>query len=215
MSTISLSKDWSYDRTMRLLGSLWFLLLALVMAAKTGTSLAGPWPALLSSFCLACFYLLLSVLIMARGPAKARAEGVWPRMVAFVGTYLPWTIAFCGKTDLAVPNLISSVLVLTGLIMMLVTIRHLGRSFSIVPQARSVVQTGPYRWIKHPLYLVEELVVIGAVLQSLTPAAVIIFILHGGFQVSRMLYEEDVLRRTCPEYADYEASRWRLIPHIW
>ena len=73
---------------------------------------------------------------------------------------MPWTIAFFGKTDQALPNLASTACVLIGMIMMLVTIRHLGRSFSLVPQARNVVQTGPYRWIKHPLYLAEEIAVL-------------------------------------------------------
>ena len=150
-----------------------------------------------------------------RSPAKAQADGLLPRIAAFVGTYLPWTITFFGKTDQALPNLLSTACVLIGMIMMLVTIRHLGRSFSLVPQARSVVQTGPYRWIKHPLYLAEEIAILGVVLQYLTPVTVIVLVLHIGVQVCRILYEEDLLRRNCPEYSSYEASRWRLIPYVW
>jgi protein-S-isoprenylcysteine O-methyltransferase Ste14 len=215
MSTVTLSKSWSYDRTMQLLGGLWFMLLALCVALKIGASLTDPWPSLLSSFCLASFYLLLALLIMTRSPAKAQADGLLPRIAAFVGTYMPWTITFFGKTDQALPNLASTACVLIGMIMMLVTIRHLGRSFSLVPQARSVVQTGPYRWIKHPLYLAEEIAILGVVLQHLSPVTVIVLVLHIGVQVCRILYEEDLLRRNCPEYSSYEASRWRLIPFVW
>src|SRR6266487_540640 len=162
MSTVTLSNNWSYDRMMRLFGGMWFMLLALCVAIKIGASPTDPWPSLLSSFCLASFYMLLALFIM-----------------------------------------------------MLVTIRHLGGSFSLVPQARSVVQTGPYRWIKHPLYLSEEIAVLGVVLQYLTPVTVIVLVLHIGVQVCRILYEEDLLRRNCPEYSTYEASRWRLIPYVW
>jgi protein-S-isoprenylcysteine O-methyltransferase Ste14 len=200
---------------MRLLGSMWFMLLAVCVALKIGASLADPWPSLLSRFCIANFYVLLALLIITRSPAKAEADGPLPRIAAFIGTYLPWTITFFGKTDQALPNLVSTACVLTGMIMMLVTIRHLGRSFSLVPQARSVVQTGPYRWIKHPLYLAEEIAILGVVLQNLTPLTVIVLVLHISVQVCRILYEEDLLRRNCPEYASYEASRWRLIPYIW
>src|SRR6516165_558108 len=214
MSTVILSASWSYDRTMRLLGSMWFMLLALCVAVRVGT-LADPWPSLLSSFCLAVFYLILALLIITRSPAKAEADGLLPRIAAFVGTYLPWTITFFGKTDQALPNLLSTACVLIGTVMMLVTIRHLGRSFSLVPQARSVVQTGPYRWIKHPLYFAEQIAILGVVLQYLTPVTVIVFVLHIGVQVCRILYEEDLLRRNCPEYSSYEASRWRLIPCVW
>jgi protein-S-isoprenylcysteine O-methyltransferase Ste14 len=215
MSTAALSKTFSYDRTTQLFGGMWFMLLALCLAIKIGSSGNDPWPSLLSSFCLATFYVLLGVLTMTRSPAKAHVEGLLPRIAAFVGTYMPWTIPFFGKTDQALPNLASTACVLIGIIMMLVTIRHLGRSFSLVPQARSVVQTGPYRWIKHPLYLSEEIAILGAVLQYLTPVTVMILVLHIGVQVCRILYEEDLLRRNCPEYSSYEASRWRLMPYVW
>jgi protein-S-isoprenylcysteine O-methyltransferase Ste14 len=200
---------------MRLFGGIWFMLLALCVAIKIGASPSDPWPSLLSSFCLASFYMLVALLIMTRSPAKAQADGLLPRVAAFVGSYLPWTISFLGKTDQALPNLASTACVLIGTIMMLVAIRHLGRSFSLTPQARSVVQTGPYRRIKHPLYFAEEIVVVGVVLQYLTPLTVIVLVLHIGVQACRILYEEDLLRRNCPEYSSYEASRWRLVPYVW
>jgi protein-S-isoprenylcysteine O-methyltransferase Ste14 len=215
ISTVGLRNIWRYDRTMQLFGSMWFMLLALVVAIKIGVSHTDPWPSLLSSFCLATFYLLLALLIMTRLPAMAQAEGLAPKIAAFVGTYLPWTITFFGKTDQALPNLASTACVLIGFIMMLVTIRHLGRSFSLTPQARSVVQTGPYRWIRHPLYVSEEIAIVGVVLGCLTPLTVIVLVLHIGIQVCRILYEEELLRRTCPEYSSYEASHWRLIPYVW
>lgn len=214
MSTVTLSNKPTYERAMQLSGGMWFMLLALCLAIRIG-SLSEPWPSLLSSVCLASFYVLLGLLVMTRPPAKAHADGWLPGIAAFVGTYMPWTIGFFGGTDQALPNLASTVCVLTGMIMMLVTIRHLGRSFSLVPQARSVVQTGPYRWIKHPLYLAEEIAIFGVVLKVLSPLTLTLFVLHIGVQVCRIYYEEDLLRRNCPEYASYEASRWRLIPYVW
>ena len=215
MSTFAVSKSGSYDWIMQLFGSMWFMLLAVILAIKIGASPNDPWPSLLSRFCLASFYMVLALLIMFRSRPIAQAEGLLPRVAAFVGTYLPWTIAFFGKSDQALPNLASAACVLVGMVMMLVTIRHLGGSFSLVPQARSVVQTGPYRWIKHPLYLAEEIAILGVVLQYLTPITVTVFVLHIGVQVCRIVYEEDLLRRNCPEYSSYEASRWRLVPYVW
>jgi len=215
MSTVTVSKSWSYDWVTQLFGGMWFMLLAVCVVIKIGGSLSDPWPALLSRFCLASFYMLLALLIITRLPAKAQADGLMPRIAAFVGTYLPWTITFFGKTDQALPNFASTACVLVGMVMMLVTVRHLGGAFSLVPQARAVVQTGPYRWIKHPLYLAEEIAVLGVMLQYLTLVTVIVFVLHICVQVCRIVYEEDLLRRNCPEYSNYEASRWRLIPHVW
>lgn len=214
MSTVALSKNWSYERTMQLFGSMWFLLLALCVAIRIG-SFTDPWPSLLSSFCLAIFYVFVARMIMTRPPAKAQADGLPPRIAAFVGSYLPWTISFFDTAGQRSLNLLSTACVLIGMIMMLVTIRHLGRAFSLVPQARSIVQTGPYRRIKHPLYLSEEIVVLGVVLQHLSLVTVIVLVLHIGVQVCRILYEEDLLRRNCPEYSSYEALRWRLVPYVW
>jgi protein-S-isoprenylcysteine O-methyltransferase Ste14 len=215
MNTVTLTNTWSYDRLTRLFGGMWFMLLAFCVATKIGSSPIDPWTSRLSSFCLASFYMLLALLIMTRSPAKAQADGLAPRIAAFAGTYLPWTITLFGRSGQALPNLISTVCVLTGMIMMLVSIRHLAGSFSLAPQARSVVKTGPYRWIKHPLYLSEEIAIVGVVLRYLTPVTVIVLVLHIAIQVGRILYEEDLLRRTFPEYLRYEASRWRLIPYVW
>ena len=206
---------WPYDRMMRLVGSFWFLLLAFFVTVKIGISPEDPWAARLSSFFLAVFYLLVAILIMSRLPAKAQAHGLVPRAAAFVGTYMPWTITLFGRTDQALPNVVSTAFVLVGIVMMLITVRHLGRSFSLVPQARSVVQTGPYGWIRHPLYLSEEIAIIGAAIPYLTPLTVFILVIHFGVQVCRIRYEEDLLRLTCPEYSAFEATRWRLIPYVW
>ena len=89
MSTVALLKTSSYDRTMQLFGGIWFMLLALCVAIKIGSSGNDSWPSLLSSFCLATFYVLVALLIMTRSPAKAQAEGLLPRIAAFVGSYLP------------------------------------------------------------------------------------------------------------------------------
>ena len=43
----------------------------------------------------------------------------------------------------------------------------------------------------------------------------VLLVLHIGVQICRIYYEEDLLRRSCPEYSSYEASRWRVVPYVW
>jgi protein-S-isoprenylcysteine O-methyltransferase Ste14 len=205
----------SYERVLQILGSAWFFVLALVVAGGVSVSPHLPWVSRASSCLLAIYFILAAFLMLTRPPARAKAETLLPRLAGFVGTYMIWTISFFDKNDAPALNLASSVLILLGTVMMLVTLRHLGKAFSLTPQARHVVKTGPYRWVRHPLYLWEEIVVVGVVLQYLSIATVVIFLVNIAVQVCRIHYEEDLLRRTCPDYAGYAASRWRLIPHVW
>ena len=91
----------------------------------------------------------------------------------------------------------------------------LGRAFSIMPEARRLVTHGPYRLIRHPLYLCEEIAVIGIFIQVVSPLAAALLILHAGFQFQRMLNEEKVLSATFPDYEDYARQTPRLIPARW
>ena len=51
-------------------------------------------PEMLSRACVFVFCLTLSWLMFVRPPARARAAGLLPGIVAFVATYSPWVLAF-------------------------------------------------------------------------------------------------------------------------
>ena len=46
---------------------------------------------------------------------------------------------------------------------------RLGKSFSIMPEARKLVTGGPYACARHPLYTVEIITIIGTALQFHAP----------------------------------------------
>jgi protein-S-isoprenylcysteine O-methyltransferase Ste14 len=124
-------------------------------------------------------------------------------------------VFFAALTNSALLNLMSSVCVIAGMALAIFTVLHLGKAFSLVPQARMLVRSGPYRWLRHPLYVCEEIAVFGTLLQFLSPITALIFATHIGIQVCRIIYEEKLLRESFPEYRDYLASTWRLIPFVW
>jgi protein-S-isoprenylcysteine O-methyltransferase Ste14 len=214
-----------YEMGVRVLGGSWFLLLALASASKVvarahAMTIADfsptGWPALLSSTCLFLFYLMLFWLILHRGQPAARTAGILPSLTAFAGTYLPWTIGLSAPgTASATQDIASAVLVLIGAVSMLAVVFHLGRCFSIVPQARGLVRTGPYAVVRHPLYLVEEIALLGMLVGFFSPLTLAMFLAQGAIQVRRIFYEEALLRRTFPDFDDYARSTSRLIPHVW
>jgi protein-S-isoprenylcysteine O-methyltransferase Ste14 len=107
---------------------------------------------------------------------------------------------------------ISSALIVVGMSASFIVLRWLGKSFSIMPEARRLVTQGPYAVVRHPLYICEEIAVIGAFIQVISPVAFVIVVIHALFQVRRMLNEEEILKATFDDYESYAARTPRLIP---
>jgi protein-S-isoprenylcysteine O-methyltransferase Ste14 len=79
-----------------------------------------------------------------------------------------------------------------------------------------VVSTGPYAWVRHPMYSGTVLFFAGAPLLlgswwglAMSPLFVLLFAVRSGI-------EERALRDGLPGYADYAARvRYRLVPGLW
>jgi protein-S-isoprenylcysteine O-methyltransferase Ste14 len=99
--------------------------------------------------------------------------------------------------------------------MAIVAVMDLGRCMSIMPEARKLVTGGLYRRIRHPLYLAEEIAVLGFCLQFRTWQAAPIVIVHLYLQIRRMDWEEGILAQAFPEYAGYRLRTYRLVPGLY
>jgi len=162
------------------------------------------------------FLALLAVFHLVRARPTMKARGLSPRASALAGlTLANLVFLFPRAPDSGALHLVSLVLVLGGNYFCLVALLKLGRSLSIMPEARRLVTDGPYRYVRHPLYLAEAIVLLGIFLQfrSLPVALIVIAVLV--FQFLRMHYEEGVLRAAFPEYADYARRTARLIPGVY
>lgn len=165
---------------------------------------------------LVAFYLLAIGLMLFRPPAAAKSAGPWPRVAAYGGSFLPMLIPLLGAAD-AAPWLsaIAVVLQFLGLAFTVWALWSLGLSFGLAPQARTLVDRGPYRFVRHPLYVGEALVLLGAVLfaPSWSKAALLVLIL--AIQVARAGYEESLLAATFAGYPDYQVRTARFIPGLY
>jgi protein-S-isoprenylcysteine O-methyltransferase Ste14 len=110
---------------------------------------------------------------------------------------------------------LSAVLIGAGTAGSIYSASYLGRAFSILPQARQLVTSGPYRFIRHPLYLSEFVALFGVMLQFRQPWSLTIALAAIALQIPRMTFEERVLSAAFPTYRDYMARTARLMPHIY
>jgi protein-S-isoprenylcysteine O-methyltransferase Ste14 len=170
----------------------------------------------LSKLAVLVFAAVLIFMLVARRPAAAKTQGIFPRVAAFFGAYLGVGILTLPRHSLNWEfNTLSTALILGGMAFALWGLLTLGRSISIMAEARRLVVGGPYAYVRHPLYLGEQMAMIGVALQYISPIAVSLVVLQFVFQLYRMGFEEEILSENFPEYADYMQRTSRLIPGVY
>lgn len=85
-----------------------------------------------------------------------------------------------------------------------------------VEAGQKVISTGPYRMVRHPLYLGSLVMCLATPIALGSYFAWPAFALLIPFYVFRLLNEEKVLRQELPGYPEYcLRTRFRLVPFVW
>lgn len=162
------------------------------------------------------FLMLLAVSVVLRAPPAGKARGLEPRVSALAGTFIVYAFALFPRRELPLTGEIAATfLTLIGSAASVFVLAQLGRSFSVMAEARRLVTRGVYRFVRHPLYLAEEFATIGIFIQFCSPGTALLLTAQIAFQLRRMHNEERVLAETFPEYAAYRARTARLIPGVY
>jgi protein-S-isoprenylcysteine O-methyltransferase Ste14 len=160
--------------------------------------------------CASEMFSVIFILIRKPGPLRLSAIAV---SAAFLGTAFS-LLARPGGVPL-VPTLVSSVLMFLGFVLSVASKLFLNRSFGLIAANRGVKTSGPYRLVRHPMYLGYILAQFGFLLSSISVRNVCVYLAVWAFQIVRIREEEAVLG-TDPTYREFSKRvADRLIPKLY
>jgi protein-S-isoprenylcysteine O-methyltransferase Ste14 len=159
--------------------------------------------------------LAFTAFVLVRGPSRRPSRDP----VAFVSCAAAIVAVVAlrppGETTATTLVLAGDLLTLVSCGWLLVAVLALGRCFGILPEARGLVTRGPYRLVRHPVYLGELGAAAGLVVASPSLWNVGALAVFACAQAVRMPLEERALSAEFPEYGEYAAQTPRLVPRLF
>jgi protein-S-isoprenylcysteine O-methyltransferase Ste14 len=130
------------------------------------------------------------VLTRRRGDVSVRAM---PVLAAFAGTALPLMIR-PGGIALFAP-VVSMAMMMSGLCISVLAKIYLNRSFGLVAANRGIKVGGPYRIVRHPMYLGYFINQLGFLSACLSLTNLALYLVAWSCQLVRVHEEESILQR--------------------
>jgi protein-S-isoprenylcysteine O-methyltransferase Ste14 len=113
--------------------------------------------------------------------------------------------------------LVISLQVVAFLLMLWARVAFGRRSFHAEahPTEGGLVTGGPYRYIRHPIYAAVCLFIWAGVIGHWSWNAALCGALVLAGAILRIFCEEPLVAARYPEYAQYKATTWRMIPYVY
>jgi protein-S-isoprenylcysteine O-methyltransferase Ste14 len=153
-------------------------------------------------------------MVFRRTPVRV-TPNPWYWLLAFVATYgILVFVAFAPRGTPIVRTILPNALVLISVVLMIYARVSLGRSIGYVPADRGIVTSGPYRFVRHPIYSGLFVTLFAFVLRFYAPLNLLLFVVIISLFMLKSVIEEWFLRDN-PEYATYmKQVRYRWIPGV-
>jgi len=115
-------------------------------------------------------------------------------------------------------KIVGLVLGIGGLILGWLSFRALGRNFRVFAAPRrsgTLVTTGVYSKVRHPMYVAAILIFAGYCLFFSSLISAPLWLAFSVLYVVKSIREERILADHYPDYEDYMRRTWRFVPYVW
>jgi len=170
-----------------------------------------------TSMLTAGFNFMVVWAYVRRGRASRTHRSWAAAAAAIVATALPLVLVVVDRPRPSTMSreLVSGALMVMGMSWSLWALMALGPNLSVLAQARGLSTGGPYRWVRHPLYVGEAVTVLGIAILIGRPLVLVLWAVLVLLQCCRAAAEEGVLMKAHPGYRDYQLRTARLLPGVF
>lgn len=109
-------------------------------------------------------------------------------LIAFAGVFAVWSILLINKFMNVAPDVV---------------------------EGSKLIKVGPYRYIRHPMYLSLLIVCLCLIIDYFTLLRLLVVVLLFIAMVLKMSHEENLLEEAFPEYEEYKLRTKRIIPFLY
>jgi protein-S-isoprenylcysteine O-methyltransferase Ste14 len=154
------------------------------------------------------------LLIIIRKPGEMVMKP-YPFLLAFVGTAAPLLVRPAAGGFQILPDIAVGALMALGLAVNIAAKLALWRSFGLAPANRGVRNGGPYKFVRHPMYLGYFLTQVAFLLSNLSIGNMIKYLVTWGVQILRIREEEKFLLRDSAYQDLAKRVKFRLVPGVY
>ena len=104
-----------------------------------------------------------------------------------------------------------------GIIILVISFKNLGRSLTANPvplEAGKLIETGIYKYVRHPIYTGLLLAMLGSVVQSMAIVKLFVWLALFALLTYKAKFEESLLIKKYPGYVEYMKRTGRFVPKL-